>query len=94
MLTRIEGLEVESMHKEERIKVLGKKNTITRGSASKQEGGKNWGGKMMEEEKMEVEREKGKTSIGKLCQTQPEKDWKMKRCSCEVGAGKGGGSGR
>ena len=36
LLNRFEGLEVESMHKE-RIKILSK-NTITRGSASRQVG--------------------------------------------------------
>ena len=69
-LTRIEVLGVESLHKEERIKVLGKKIQLLEGvQADKAE--------EVEEEK--VEGAKGKTSTGKGCYTHPEKDWKLRR---------------
>ena len=70
LLTRIEGLEVESMHKEDRIKVLVKKIQLLEGvQAYKMEL------MMGEGDKMEVEKvewEKGKTSTEKECHSARE----------------------
>ena len=63
LLTRIEGLGVVSMHKEERIKVLGMKIQLLEGQAD--EGFKVGGGRES------VEGEKG-TSIEKVCHSSRE----------------------
>ena len=43
LLTRISGLEVESMHKEERIKVLGKKIQLLEGVQEDKREAYGWG---------------------------------------------------
>ena len=78
------------MHKEERIKILVKKIQLLEGVQADKMGismGKGVKVEKVEVEKVEVEMvegekvevEKRKTRLEKVCHTQPEKDWKLRR---------------